>query len=100
MIEQAPKCDGCKEIYAARIPSEHPPCDTCRERPREENEDAINIFFLVRDQLIMGMGGPVAINQQSVYEAMRLYEIKNQRRCFEKVLALSRWWLNDLASKG
>jgi hypothetical protein len=68
--------------------------------PGVENEDAIRIFFLVRYQLIMGMNGPVDVNHLAIYEAMKLYRIKNRRECFEKVLILARWWIEKMTNKG
>jgi hypothetical protein len=100
MAEYAPTCDGCREIYRQKDVAAGPPCDTCREEPLEENDDALRIFFLVKDQVIMGMSGPVAINHQAVHEAMRLYRIRNRRECFEKVLTLSRWWIGEMREKG
>lgn len=87
-------------MYLNREPPEEPPCEKCRETPLEENKDAINIFFLIRHQLIMGMNGPVDINHQAIHEAMKLYNIKNKRECFEKVLFLSNWWIGEITSKG
>jgi hypothetical protein len=48
----------------------------------------------------MGFNGPVSINHQAIYEAMRLYKIKNRRECFEKVIILSRWYIGEMAKKG
>ncbi len=59
-----------------------------------ENEEAEQIYFTVQDQFIMsGMGGPVALNQLAIYEAMKLYEIKDKQDCFEKVVILGRHFI-------
>ena len=88
-------------MYEHRNPPEKPPCETCREEALEENSDALRIFFLIRYQLIMNsMGGAVDIRHEAIHRAMELYRIENRQRCFEKVLTLSRWWLEKLnASK-
>jgi hypothetical protein len=86
-------------VYSNRKPPEEPPCETCRETPLEENEDAINVFFMVRYQLIMGMKGPLDINHQSIHEAMRLHKVERRRECFEKIVTLSRWWIDEIANK-
>jgi len=62
----------------------------------EENEDAIRIFFLTQYQVIMGPRGPVDINHLAVHAAMELYGIRYMRRCFEGVLKLARWWLENI----
>jgi len=48
----------------------------------------------------MGMNGPVDVSQQAIHEAMKLYKIKNCRECFEKVLILSKWWIEQMTKKG
>jgi len=59
-----------------------------------ENEDAERIFFMVQDQYIMGgMGGPIALNQIAIHEAMSLYGIMDKQDTFEKVLTLSRYFI-------
>jgi hypothetical protein len=87
-------------MYSNRIPPEAPPCNTCKELPSEENEDAVNIFELVKYQLIMSVNGPIEINHQAIHEAMRLYRIEKRRECFEKVIILSRWWIGEMTRKG
>jgi len=55
----------------------------------EENQDAAEIYFLVQNQLIMGLRGPIDINHLAIHEAMKLYRIRERRDCFEKVLRLA-----------
>jgi hypothetical protein len=87
-------------MYHGRIPPEEPPCETCRELPLKENEDALRIFYVVSNQFIMGFNGPVEICHQAIHEAMKLYRIRNRKECFEKVLTLSRWWIGEMTNKG
>jgi hypothetical protein len=70
-----------------------PPCETCRVDPIRSNVDAIQIFFTVQNQYIMGYSGPVAINQIAVHEAIKAYKIRNRKECFEKVVKLCDWWI-------
>ena len=86
-------------MYAERTPPGDPPCITCREVPEEGNEEALGIFFLVRNQLIMGSGGPVDLNHLAVYSAMDLYQVKNRIECFEKVLKLASFWIGEVLAK-
>ncbi|MFH2075120.1 MAG: hypothetical protein ABIJ57_07200 [Pseudomonadota bacterium] len=64
-----------------------------------ENEDALKIFLATHYQLLIGPGGPIEINQVAVHEAMRLYRVRQRRACFEKVMVLSRWWIDRLKQK-
>jgi hypothetical protein len=97
IVEYAPQCDGCKETYSRKNPPEEPPCEICREEPFEENRDAVRIFSVIKNQLILGFGGPIDINHMAIHEAMKLYKIKNKRECFEKILRISGWWIKKLS---
>ena len=57
----------------------------------EENRDAIRIYMLCQDQLIMApMGGPIAIDYKAVQFTMDLFKVADRRQCFEKVIYLAR----------
>jgi len=57
---------------------------------RLENRDAVDIFMICQNQLIMApLGGAIDINHMAVHEAMRLYRVRDKRTCFEKVLTLA-----------
>jgi hypothetical protein len=99
MHDTAPRCDGCREVYALEEPPAAPPCGTCRVPVMPENEEAVRIFHMVRNQLIMGSGGPVAVNHLAVHAAMELYRIERPRECFAKVNRLAVWWLNKITEK-
>jgi hypothetical protein len=65
-------------------------CKACLPPLKEQNIDAVRMYLLTRNQLILtGMGDPVDINHMPIHEAMRLYRVKNPRECFEKVLTLA-----------
>lgn len=72
-------------------------CRTCLPECLPENEDAERIYFIVQDQYILGMGGAVAVNQMAIHAAMELYDVTYRRDCFEKVLKLSRHFINKQA---
>jgi len=71
---------------------EDPPCDGCLPPLNPENEDAIRVYSLTRDQLIFaGMSGtPVGINQLAVWRVIDELDIPASDRVsvFEKVLVL------------
>ena len=69
-------------------------CKKCLPDALPENEDAEKIYFVVHDQLIVGMGGAVALNQMAIHEAMGLYGIEFRRDCFEKVVMLGRYFID------
>lgn len=60
----------------------------------EENQDAMMIYRLCQNQLVMApMGGPVDIDHKAVHEAMRLYGVNDRRGCFQKVLRVAHFVL-------
>ncbi len=90
------QCEACKEVYG----DDQEKCSDCKPEYLEENAEAIYIFFLVRNQLIMGYSGPVDINHLAIHSAMNLYEIKEKKDCFEKILFMGSYWLNKIREKG
>jgi len=44
----------------------------------------------------MGPGGAIAINQTAIHDAMKLYDIRDRKDCFEKLLILGAWWIERL----
>jgi hypothetical protein len=55
----------------------------------EANEDALMVYYLVQNQYIMGMGGPVDINHLAVWEAIDRHKVRDAKGTFRKVLALA-----------
>lgn len=72
-------------------------CAECLPPLKEENRDAVEIYLVTRNQVVWtgGMGSsPTDVNHLAVHEAMRLYGVKDRRRCFEKVLRLARYMID------
>jgi len=44
----------------------------------------------------MGPTRAIDINHQAIHEAMRLYDIPDKRKCFEKVHVMIRWWISKV----
>jgi len=99
LIEYGPICGKCRKQYQRRNPPEDPPCKTCYIEPLPENEEAIRIFPIVKNQFIMGMNGPISFLQPAIHSAMDIYDIKNKQQCFEKLLALEPWWIKKVTEK-
>lgn len=82
----------CEKIHEQRgTPT---PCEECLPPLFPENKDALRVFFVVQDQVIMApMGGVVSLNHEAIHRAMGLYGVRDKRSCFEKVLRLAREFL-------
>lgn len=64
-----------------------------------ENEDAEKIYLAVQDQLIVGMGGAVALNQLAIHAAMDLFEVEYKQDCFDKVVMVGRHFIGQQNEK-
>lgn len=86
----------CKTIYAKK--NEDPPCNSCIEPLMDENVDAVKVYFLAQNQLIVSMGQIIDLNVNAIKTIMDLYEVRDQRRCLEKVMELFNYFRKE--SKG
>jgi hypothetical protein len=71
----------CRELQ------EDPPCGICVPDIFPENKDALEVFFLVEDQVITaGMSGKViSLSLPAIKVAMDICNIRNQRDCARRV---------------
>ena len=84
--EQAPSCEACKTIYSTKDPPQEPPCGDCRPELLPGNEDAVNVYLLTRNQVVMiGMETVADISIPAVKIMMDLLEVMDQRDCMMKV---------------
>ena len=60
-----------------------------------ENEDTLKIYGFVKGQVIVGMDGPIDINQLAIWKIIENYGIKDPIKAFEKVVNIGRHFLNE-----
>lgn len=84
MYEKEPACDEC-------MPVELNP----------ENVEPFQIYQICRNQLITaGMSGvPIDINIPAIMAVMDVYQVKNKKACFEKVLKMARLDIQEINIK-
>lgn len=71
------------------MPPKEPPCKTCKVEPLKENEQAGLVYMLVRNQVILSPSGEIVdLNINAVNAVMDIYDVKDKKGCFEKVLRL------------
>ena len=101
-VEYASECPACREMWKERnkrgIPGE-PDCASCRVDALPENVDASKIFNIVRYQLIMGPSGAIDLNHLAIHKAMDVEDVKDKKKCFDKVRQLGAWWVSRLNKK-
>ena len=95
--EYANQCEGCRDIYGEK--NEEPPCYTCKPEFIEENAEAIEIFYLIRNQFVMSMNGPIDIMHEPIYRAMDMFSIIDRKKCFFKVLSMAHVSLSKMRDK-
>lgn len=83
-------CEDCVKIYEKD--NEEPPCDGCYVKLDEGNTEAVNIYFLVRDQIrVAPMGEVVGLDYGTVLDVIKLYAIDGDvKKIFEDVLTCHR----------
>lgn len=86
-------CEGCREVYGLK--NEDPPCSTCRPEHIESNAEALEIFHLTKNQLVMSVNGPIDIMHEPIHRLMDMYNVKNKKKCFYKVLSLSKSYIES-----
>ena len=94
-------------MHEKRTPPEEPPCVTCRIDPMAENRDALRVFFIVRNQFIMGFNGPITLNHLAIDAAMERMGIKDRQDCFNRITqshsdkrpSLGNWWIDRIREK-
>jgi len=89
-VDEKPPCEACRVIWKDK--GEDPPCETCMPPLMPENEDVIKVYLAARSQVIPGIAGIIDINYLAVKMLMDLYEIKNQKQCFEGVIDLFKYF--------
>ena len=75
-----------------------PKCDLCLVPLMPDNQVVFDVYMEVRDQHIMGFGGPVDINFMSVKLIMDLMdiEVESQKAVFDRVYKLYRKFLSKM----
>lgn len=90
----AHSCAACAQIYLDK--QSDPPCRTCKPEYFEENKDILKIFFMVRNQVIVGFDSIIDINHLAIWELIDKYQIKNPTKTFEKIIFLGRNWIKRI----
>lgn len=84
------KCDQCQQMWKERNErgiEGDPPCISCRVDLLPENHDAAQVYMATRGQVITrGMEGVIVdISIPAVESAMRIFNVKDQADCLQKV---------------
>ena len=91
-MQEKPDCDLCEELKQ----NKPTPCDKCLPELMPENLEAWKIYTICSGQLIVGSGGPIDISHDAVHKALDLYEVRNRRDCFERVVLIARHMITKI----
>ena len=83
-LRDKPDCEMCRATWALSD-REPPNCDICMPDIMPQNITTIEVYFEVRDQHIMGSGGPVGLNLVALDLVLRKMEVENYNETFERV---------------
>lgn len=87
----------CERAWA--LSGKTPNCEQCIPALLPENKEVFDIFTTVQNQHIMGFGGPVDLNFQSVEFIMNLNGVENKKEMFSKVYKLYKLSLKFMREK-
>lgn len=66
-----------------------PQCKQCVPELWPKNSDALRLWLITENQVIVGgMGGVFGVNQLAVWQAIERYGVREPVKTFEKVLRL------------
>ena len=57
------------------------------------------MFLAVKYQFISDSMGPIDINHLAIDSAIERKGVTDKDKCFNKVMTLSRWWIDRIRSK-
>ena len=90
-------CDQCEKLHEQW--GKEPKCKECMPVLMPGNKDAVKTYLLCRDQMIMSMAGPVALDIRAVEIAMNRCHVKNRDMVFHQVVALGRHFIQKMRDK-
>ena len=74
----------CRRIYERR--GEDPPCGTCLPRLKAENQEALEVYLMVGDQVrVSAMGKVIGLDLGAVCRVMDALGVKKKKECLKKV---------------
>lgn len=97
-LMEKPDCSYCEDVHSGQ--GTPPPCQTCLPSLFPENEEAAQVFFLVRNQVRFSPAGKLLdIDLQAVEIAMRRLGVKRKNECFLKTVALWRQFAAEASTE-
>lgn len=93
MKERGKDCDmlspegSCKGAY--EIMNIEAPCWKCKKELLPLNEESLFVYGMLCNQVITaGMGEPIALNFNAIDFILTMYDVRDRRGTFEKVLKI------------
>jgi hypothetical protein len=74
-------------------------CEKCLPILFPENRDVIEVYGIVRTQLIMSFDGAIAIDANAIETVMKYLDIQDKKRVFLKVLGLGNYMISKMREK-
>jgi len=75
-------------MYGQRQPPAEPPCQSCKVELSDTNEEAASVYNMTQNQVISVQNVVVDINHLAIDACMRRLGVRDERTCFNKVVAL------------
>ncbi len=89
-IDTKPSCIACREIWENK--NDESPCRACIIVLEEDNVDVVKVFLAVRHHVVLHEVSKdksyLDLDIKAVKDAMDIYKVKNQERCYDRVRGL------------
>lgn len=80
-----PDCEICANLHAEK--GRDPPCDSCSIDLLPENVETVQLYNLVRGQVLLtALGDSIDLNYTSVIEVMKLIGVEDSRDVFLSIV--------------
>ena len=87
-----PDCDACEDIHEAK--GTVPPCGTCTPPLMPENEEVVQVYNQIKNQVILApMGGIIDINMNAVEIAVNRLNSPDPDTLYWSVVNLARHFI-------
>jgi hypothetical protein len=92
-----PDCRLCKKLLSGK--DKKPKCGKCLPDLMPENKVLFEIFWLVKNQHIMGPGGPIDLKIDILHSEIERRHIDDKQWCFDLVYAAYLSYLDDIKER-
>ena len=90
-------CDKCEKLHEGW--GKEPNCKNCIPTLFPENREAVRVYIICQDQMIMSMSGPVSLDISAIEIAMERCRVRDKNKTFHQVIKLGQHFIGKMREK-